>query len=330
MKTALIIGYGQIGKEIASQLSRAGIHTKIATRSGRPSPAAQEVPSAPQAITISTEFGGVRTETPATAMDHVQVDAANRAQLLQAAENVDAIFACAHAPYDSRQWVQILPQLDSTIMDVAETLDIPVVFPESVYAYAGLGTPITESSPFAPAEAKGRIRQDLIAAREAHGARTASVVAGDLIGGTAEPGSSVVRICISDPIRHGRRSIVPAKLDVPHGLTVIADLASAMTRAAESLDGVPTSTHRLLIAPSSNPTMREIISFTYRQLGTAQRKPVSVPRWATRVAGVVDRSMYELSELAPIWYEPCVIVPGEFAEAVGRTQWEAGVAAMLD
>ncbi|MBE8146513.1 hypothetical protein IOD13_09540 [Brevibacterium casei] len=35
----------------------------------------------------------------------------------------------------------------------------PVVFPESVYAFAGLTTPITADAPFAPVEDKGRIRR---------------------------------------------------------------------------------------------------------------------------------------------------------------------------
>ncbi|MFP3472219.1 hypothetical protein R0J90_19395, partial [Micrococcus sp. SIMBA_144] len=83
-----------------------------------------------------------------------------------------------------------------------------------VYAFAGLRTPITESSPFAPVEDKGRIRQRLIEARDAHSATSASVIAGDLLGRTAEKWSSVVRMCITEPISAGRRAMVPARTDV--------------------------------------------------------------------------------------------------------------------
>lgn len=304
MNTALIIGFGQIGAEIATQLNSAGIATRIATRSARP-------------------------DTVPDTATHIRTDASDREQLFTAAADVDAIFACAHAPYDSRKWQQVLPQLDSAIMDTAERIGIPVVFPESVYAFAGLGRAITETSPFAPVEDKGRVRQSLIEARQRHPSTSASVIAGDLLGSTAEKWTSVVRMCITDPIAGGRRAFVPARTDVAHGITVIGDLAAAMIRAVDTLSDVPAGTHRLHIAPSSNPTLAEVATFTHEHLGSTPKRPVSLPRWSTRLAGVVERSMYELNQLAPIWYSPCVIEPGDLADELGTTDWREGVRQML-
>lgn len=334
MKSALIIGYGQIGKEIASQLSAAGVRTTVATRSA----------GAPVLVASNATGSGSHAEPgPASGggsagaahgvggeIAHVRTDAADSAQLFEAAAGSDVIFACAHAPYDSRQWAQVLPRLEATIMDLAKELDIPVIFPEGVYAFAGLRSPITESSPFAPVEEKGRIRQRLFEARSAHGAQTASVFAGDLIGETAQPKTSVVRMCISDRIRQGRRAVVPARSDVAHGITVIADLATAMIRAGQSFDAEDAQRHRVLLAPASNPSLAEIADFTHSYLGTPARKPIALPRWTTRVAGLVDRSMFELYELSPIWYEPCIIETGDFAAAVGTTRWQDGITAMLE
>src|SRR5699024_1384523 len=129
---------------------------------------------------------------PAPSSVHVAADASYRDRLARAAEGVDAIFACAHAPYDSLIWEQVLPLLDAAVLDTAAERGIPLVFPESVYAFAGLATPITETSPFAPVEDKGRIRKRLLEARAAHSAASASVIAGDLLGRSAEPWSSVV------------------------------------------------------------------------------------------------------------------------------------------
>ena len=302
MKTALIIGNGQIGSEIAAQLTEAGVAVRIATRSG-----------------------GGSANNPA----HVKADASDRTQLAEAAAGVDVIFACAHAPYDSRKWELILPRLDAAILDAAAELGVPVVFPESVYAFAGLDSPITESSPFAPVEDKGRIRQRLLEARSAHSATAASVIAGDLLGRTAEKWSSVVRMCITEPVSAGRRAMVPARTDVPHGITVIADHAAAMIQAAEDLTSVPAGTHQLRIAPASNPTLAEIADFTADTLGQKRKRPLSVPRWATRAIGAFERSFYELNQLAPIWYEPCVISPSDLAETVGTTDWREGVRQML-
>ena len=178
-------------------------------------------------------------------------------------------------------------------------------------------------------EDKGRIRQRLIEAREAHTATSASVIAGDLLGRTAEKWSSVVRMCITEPISHGRRAMVPARTDVPHGITVIADHAAAMIQAAEDLKSVPAGTHQLRIAPASNPTLAEIADFTADALSKKHKRPVSVPRWATRAIGAFERSFYELNQLAPIWYEPCAISSSDLAEAVGTTDWRKGVTQML-
>ena len=333
MRTALIIGNGQIGSEIAAQLGGSGVAVRIATRSGGRAPgAALSDDGAPAATsdTLPTESAHPSSgPTTVCAPVHVKADASDRTQLVKAVAGADVIFACAHAPYDSRKWEQILPRLDAAVLDIAAELDIPVVFPESVYAFAGLDSPITESSPFTPVEDKGRIRQRLIEARAAHSATSASVIAGDLLGRTAEKWSSVVRMCITEPISAGRRAMVPARTDVPHGITLIADHAAAMIQAAEDLKSVPAGTHQLRIAPASNPTLTEIADFTADALGQKHKRPLSVPRWATRAVGAFERSFYELNQLAPIWYEPCVIASSDLAQKVGTTDWRVGVRQML-
>ena len=333
MRTALIIGNGQIGSEIPAQLGGSGVAVRIATRSGGRAPgAALSDDGAPAATsdTLPTESAHPSSgPTTVCAPVHVKADASDRTQLVKAVAGPDVIFACAHAPYDSRKWEQILPRLDAAILDIAAELGIPVVFPESVYAFAGLDSQITEASPFAPVEDKGRIRQRLIEARAAHSATSASVIAGDLLGRTAEKWSSVVRMCITEPISAGRRAMVPARTDVPHGITLIADHAAAMIQAAEDLKGVPAGTHQLRIAPASNPTLADIADFTADVVGKKHKRPVSVPRWATRAIGAFERSFYELNQLAPIWYEPCAISSSDLAEAVGTTDWRKGVTQML-
>lgn len=316
MTTALIIGHGQIGAEIAAQLSEAGIETRIATRSAK------------AALVDASPVETATVEGPPAPL-HVRADATDRDQLRRAAEGADVIFACAHAAYDSRVWEQILPALDAAVLDTAAELGIPVVFPESVYGFAGLEGPVTESSPFAPSEDKGRIRQRLIVARRSHPARAASVIAGDLIGTTAEPNSSVVRLCITERVKNQQLPFAPARTNVPHGITVIADLAAAMIRTGELLHNDAEGTHRLVIAPTSNPTLDEIAAFTASEVGTKPRKILALPHWVTRASGLFDRSMYELAALRDLWYRPNIVEPGEIAEELGTTPWQQGVRQML-
>ena len=102
MTTALIIGHGQIGAEIAAQLSEAGIETRIATRSAK------------AALVDASPVQTATVEGPPTPL-HVRADATDREQLRRAAEGADVIFACAHAAYDSPVWERILPALDAAV-----------------------------------------------------------------------------------------------------------------------------------------------------------------------------------------------------------------------
>ncbi|GAA1805450.1 hypothetical protein [Brevibacterium celere] len=379
MKSALVLGFGQIGAQIAADLVRAGTDVRIMTRS-QPSEtalAAIGMPAALASAEIALEVrplsGTASPSTTAPASEPVadsgstsvttdgrlswsQGDASSREAVLQAAAEVgaEAIFACVHTAYDSRVWARTLPGLEAAILDAAAELDIPVVFPESVYAFAGLTTPITADAPFAPVEDKGRIRQKLLEARTAHPARVASVIAGDLIGATASPTSSVVRLCITERIAAGNRAFVPARTDVPHGITVIDDMAATMIQAAVDLDArgrtrevgelsaadlsagaragsaragsarTVSGEHRLIIAPSANPTLADVAAYTHSVLGSRVRLPIALPHAVVRAAGWFDRSMYELAELAPIWRRPCRI---ETADA--EADWRAGIDAML-
>lgn len=341
MRSALVLGFGQIGTQIAHTLAAAGTDVRVMTRSrpdglpgigtavtdraGLDSPASHSgIQHADPAAGSETVPG---TEPVATAPGRItwsQGDASSAETVRRAADEIgaEAIFACVHTAYDSRVWARTLPGLEAAILDAAAALNLPVVFPESVYAFAGLTAPITAESTFAPVEEKGRIRRQLLEARSAHPARVASVLAGDLIGATASPTSSVVRLCITDRIAAGRRAVVPARTDVPHGITVIDDMAATMIDAAQSL-GPGKGVHRVVIAPSANPTLAEIAAYTHDAIGTARRRPIAFPHAAARAAGWFDRSMYELAELAPIWRRPCRI------ESDTEADWRAGVDAML-
>ncbi|EKU47051.1 nucleoside-diphosphate sugar epimerase [Brevibacterium casei] len=341
MRSALVLGFGQIGTQIAHDLAAAGTDVRVMTRSrpeglavtvtavahraGLDSPASHSGTEHADPAAGSETVPG--TEPVATAPGRIswsQGDASSPEAVRRAAEEIgaEAIFACVHTAYDSRVWARTLPGLEAAILDAAAALDLPVVFPESVYAFAGLTTPITADADFAPVEEKGRIRRQLLEARSAHSAQVASVLAGDLIGATASPSSSVVRLCITDRIAAGRRAVVPARTDVPHGITVIDDMAAAMIAVAQLLESGE-GVHRLIIAPSANPTLADVAAYTHDAVGTPYRTPIALPHAAVRATGWFDRSMFELAELAPIWRRPCRI------ESDTESDWRAGIDAML-
>src|SRR5690625_2728303 len=114
----LLIGEGQIGQEIAHHAAARGDTLTILRRS-----------------TVTTDQKWARYGDAAPAITHVAGDVLDRQALRRAAAGAESILACFHAPYDARIWQTVLPPREQAVLDLAETLGIPVVFPESMYAF---------------------------------------------------------------------------------------------------------------------------------------------------------------------------------------------------
>lgn len=118
-----------------------------------------------------------------------------------AAEPVAGVFHCIHTSHDARAWATDLPDREQAVMDVAAEAGVPVVFPESVYAFGTVAQDLDDGTvegavrgDVEPASPLGEIRVNLLAVCAAHPARTLSVVAADLIGPTADPASSAFHL----------------------------------------------------------------------------------------------------------------------------------------
>src|SRR5699024_8213364 len=88
MESALVIGNGQIGSEIAAQLSAAGLSVRIATRSGgrNPAPVGARTAEATPPVTQPP------ASTPGhTTPVHIKADASDRDQLARAARSESAL-----------------------------------------------------------------------------------------------------------------------------------------------------------------------------------------------------------------------------------------------
>ncbi|GAA3708803.1 NAD-dependent epimerase/dehydratase family protein [Zhihengliuella alba] len=324
MESALVIGHGQIGARVAEDLVGQGVATTVMSR------------SVPAGL-----VEGAR---------HRVGDAGSEWDVASAIGGVDAVFACFHAAYDARVWERTLPRLERTVLDAAAGAGAVVVFPESTYAFAADAARLHDRAGFAPADHKGRVRQRLLQAREEHAARALSVLAGDLIGPATHAASSVVRLTVTDRVAAGRRPVLLGDPDVPHGFTELADLAAAMVWAGGHADAVLRSGgHRLLIAPSSAPTLREVCQHAQRvvdsggagrgargvQEGRTTRpgssRPGVVPQWTVAALGTASRTMKEIARLQPLWRRGSSLVASAELEAAlgGPTAWQRSVEAMV-
>lgn len=295
----VITGAGQIGSQLARDLLDAGHYVTVIRR-------------------------GTEVEDGAELM---QGDAGDRVLIQRAVagdgDTASAIFHCIHTAYDSTAWRRDLPHREQAVMDVAADVGIPVVFPESVYAFGtrarDLSEPLT-SDTVTPVSPLGAVRAELLAARRSHPARTVSVVAADLVGPTAESSSSVFQLLVFGPARAGRTAWVLGDPDVERSMTTIPDLTSAMATAAEEAGTLATDGDAVLTAPSTGPlSQRTMVEDIARAAGVRRRPVRKTPWWVVQLAGFFSATMRELHGNRYLWDAPAVIHPGILQTGYGIT-----------
>jgi nucleoside-diphosphate-sugar epimerase len=296
----LVTGAGQIGRQLVADLSAEG-HDVVVLRRG------------------DGAVPGART---------VSGDAADRELLRTAAAGASAVFHCVHTSYDAAAWERDLPGRERAVMDAAAELGIPVVFPESVYAFGEGARDLSEDAAWEPASPLGEVRRRLLAAREAHPARTLSVVAADLLGPTANPQTSVYKMMVLGPARRGRTAWVMGDPDASRSFTYIPDLSAAMVVAARRCEALAPGGSAVLMAPSGGPlSQRQMAADAARVSGRRRVRVRRIPRWVFTVGGILSPMMRELGRQSYLWRQPSVLRAGRLTDEYGMTPtpWDAVV-----
>ncbi|WP_053354075.1 NAD-dependent epimerase/dehydratase family protein [Leucobacter musarum] len=297
---ALITGAGQIGTQLARELSAAGHEVTVLRRGSGAVPKARVISGdAGDRDSLRAIATGAATET----------------------SRIDVIFHCIHAAYSAPVWRRELPQRELAVMDIAAELDVPVIFPESVYAYGRGAVQLHEHLPLAPVSPLGEVRAELLAARAAHSARTASVIASDLVGPTATARSSVMLGMVLTPSAAGRGAWVLGDPDAPHAVTTIPDLARAMIAAIPLASTVDT---RLTAPTDAARSQRQMATDAARVAGKPARTTHRIPDTLFALAGPFSPMMREMQHQRYLWAAPSVIVPGRLTTELGLepTPWE--------
>lgn len=296
----LITGAGQIGQQLALDLSAAG-HEVTVLRRG------------------TGQIAGATT---------ISGDAGDRKTLREASAGSAAIFHCIHTTYSAKVWRAELPQREAAVMDVAAEFDIPVVFPESVYAF-GLGArQLSERAPLAPVSPLGEVRAELLRARAAHRARTSSIVASDLFGPTATGAGSVVLSTVVEPASNGKSAWALGDPDAPHAVTYIPDLCRAMIAAVPLAEQGGT----VLLAPTTPArTLRQMAVDAAAIVGRTQperAKITRIPGVILAVGGLFSAPMREMRNQRYLWTAPSALEAGRLTTEFGLqpTPWADALA----
>ena len=290
---ALITGAGQICTQLARDLVHAGHDVTVLRRGASPIPGA-------------TVISG---------------DAGDHTTLRRAAEGATAIFHCIHAPYAVAAWRRELPQRELAVMDAGAELGIPVIFPESVYAFGRDARDLVESAACNPVSPLGEVRAELLAARASHPARTASVIASDLMGPTATKRSSAILGTVLTPAAAGTTAWVLGDPDAPHAVTSIPDLTRAMLAA------VPLASTRdtRLNAPTAEArSQRQMAHDAARIAGTSPGAVRSIPAALFGLCAPFSPTTRELYHQRYLWAAPVSLRPGRLMTEFGiePTLWE--------
>ncbi|WP_250258698.1 NAD-dependent epimerase/dehydratase family protein [Dermabacter sp. Marseille-Q3180] len=293
----LITGAGQIGNAIIRSLRATGDDVTVIRRSTHP-------------------IEGVRV---------ISGDAGERALLEREARAADAIMHCIHAPYTAQAWRKELPHREQAVMDVAATLGIPVIFPESVYAFGTQAHDLHEGAPIHPCSPLGDVRAELLDARATHAAHTASIVAADLVGKGASAKASVPTMSIVNPTLAGKACWTFGSPDTPHAMTFVSDLAEAMIHVAREHTRVFASNSSVTLnAPSPAPiNFRELARTLSARANVSEPKIHTIPAWALSLTGLASPTLRSLSQQRYLWGSPSRLAPGALTKEHGleSTRW---------
>lgn len=271
----LITGAGPVGRALARDITARGHKCIIMTR--KP---------------ITLEALGL---DPAT-----QLITADATHYESYPDNIDGIAHCIHAPYDAQLWRKLLIPAERTALAVAAKRDIPIVFPESVYAFDPYYEEVTPDTPLTHSpQGKPGVRAALLAARRASPACATSVVASDLIGPDPSPG------CVYHQLIIGRRfPLALYNAHAKHSVTYLPDFARALADA--------------LLAPSSpplitTPSAPALTQTEFAELAGCIHLPITIRPWMVRLGGYVDPNLKGLQEMRYLWTRPSILT-GSIAE----------------
>src|SRR5215470_20375205 len=227
-------------------------------------------------------------------------DLTNRESTRAACQGATIVYHCAGVPYN--QWATYFPvMLDNVIAAVSAT-GATLVYIDNNYMYAPTSQPLTEESLQAPVSRKGKLRKRLaetILAAHAQGQIRATIGrAPDFYGPGV--GTSFVGEQFFTAVVAGKRVPWLGKLDVPHALSFVEDVARGLLVLGTREQALGQVWH---LPTAQALTGRQYIALASEVVGVPA-KSLAVPGLMLRVLGLTNPVLRETVELLYEFNEP--------------------------
>ena len=283
----VVVGGGPVGTAVTRALVDRGEEVKLVTRSG----------SGP-------DLPGV---------EKVAADATNAEVLSKIATGADTLFSCGGPAYD--RWPVDWPPLGASLIETAETTGALLLTTGNLYAYGAPTGPMKEQDPDRPNSVKGEVRAklwaDALAAHQAGRIRTAEVRGSDYLGAGA---NSFYTIAVLPGVLAGKKTAVPADLDVPHSWTSINDVAATMVAIA----GNDQTWGRTWLVPTPAPlSIRELSTRAAALAGVQAPRLSSLSPAVLWLAGLFDKQAKGIRELQYQFRKPFVVDSSQAEQTFG-------------
>lgn len=262
-------------------------------------------------------------------------DITDPAGLASAISGASVVYLAAQPAY--HRWAEEFPAMLEGAIAACSAIDATLVMVDNLYAYGPGHERITEATPLAATDVKGRVRAEMTRRLlDAHRNGELRVVIGQASDyfGPRRPLSVITALAI-DPVT-GRGALRwMGSLDTPHSVAYLPDIA----RAYVTLGTAPEAAGRAWILPHGDPvTGAEFLGAVNATL-TEPRRISVVSRTMLRLAAPFHAISRESLGVIRQWTEPWIADSSEFestfgafattplAEAVAATVAAAGPAA---
>ncbi|GAA0401160.1 NAD-dependent epimerase [Acrocarpospora corrugata] len=285
----VVIGAGQVGRQLAQLLHDQGHEVVQITRSG----------------------------SGAEPVTKIAADAADFGALSRAAKGADVLYNCVNPQY--HRWPTDWPPMADAMLRTAESTGAGYVILGNLYSYGPVDGPMTEDLPLASTGTKAKVRAEMwrqaLAAHEAGRVRTTEIRGSDYFGpGSTNQGFLSPYVII--PAGAGKRVTVLSDPDIPHAWTYLPDVARALAIAG--------SDERAYGRPWHVPTLpaissRAIAERTAALAGARAPRIMEVPYWVIKAMGLVQPFMREMRETRYQFDRPFLLDSSAFQETFGMS-----------